>query len=203
MGLLGNAFAQAARMHGIGIISEDERYEAQRKGATIASKIYEPIFDDLVSHNKMLEKIVSDEKKDYESKKKQIKIMYEKLNNEIDELEKRYREKNGMVLENGNIFSGSLIANDISKAIARELILGLGPIPKEILPDYKEAIQYGFNKTKDIFEKKIKLEQEKIDKVIANLLEFKKTSDESFEKAMKLITKLMQKKSYYENMLAR
>lgn len=206
MGMLGNIFAKAARWHGFKVISEDERYEAQRVGADKAREIYGPIFENLVSKHKMLEKLVDDKKKDYEAKKQQLKSVYGDLKNETAVLEQKCREKNGVSLYRASIFSGSAVKIGIDSAMGAfamgELLL-LSPVSKEDVPEYKKAVEYGFNKTKDIFEKKIKSEQAKINKVIEKLFEFTKTSDRSFEEAMKLLTEQLMKKKFYEYMLAR
>lgn len=201
MGMLGNIFAKVARWHGFKVISEDERYEAQRVGADKAREIYEPIFENLVSKHKMLEKLVDDKKKDYEAKKQQLKSVYGDLKNEIAVLEQKCREKNGVSLYRASIFSGSAVKIGIDSAMGE--LLFLSPVSKEDVPEYKKAVEYGFNKTKDIFEKKIKSEQAKINKVIEELFEFTKTSDRSFEEAMKLITEQLMKKKFYEYILAR
>lgn len=214
MGFFENVMVKVARSHGIRVISDDEKWEAERIGADNASKIYEPIFNGLVEQHKELEKIVADKKSDYEDKKDILKNTYLKLQEEVRDLQEQAKASDDEFVRSMAEHSSSLQNSrgtwfglgDISTALGNNgfaPIFGSLAVEKESVQAYRDAIEIGFNRTKDIFEKKIKAESEKINTVIRQIVDFDKNKDETFEQAMEMINGLIMEKKFYEGQLSR
>lgn len=190
----GTLLARGFRVFGVSVISKEEAWEAERIGADRASKIYTPIFKGLEKQHKNLEKLANDKQAAYEEKKAQLKEMYESLQVEIEKLEKECEKKNiPPLLDLSAMFSSSVVANP--------MLLRFSPVSKESVKEYQKSIEEGFNKTKDIFEKKIAVEQDKIDKMIEEIAAFDKNKDVAFKKAMAKLSEQVAKKNYYKILL--
>lgn len=194
MGFLGDAFAVIARTQGLKIISDSERMEAERIGASNAEKIYEPIFERLLSRHEKIEKLSKNKQIRYEEKKESLKKLFIKEQERAEKYKRKCQDK-------GRNTSWSWKELDCSGASSCfGPTIGIRWVSKEDVPDYKKAIERGFEKTKAIYEKKIKVEEEKIDDLIAKMASFDEQCDEVFEKARKKIAEETTKAEFYKLM---
>lgn len=193
MGFLGDAFAVIARTQGFKVISESERMEAERIGASNAQKIYEPIFERLVSRCSKIEKLAKDKQIRYEEKKENLKKLFIKEQERAEKYKRKCQDKGRDTSCGWSTLNASSAMSCFGPTVIRW-------VSKEDVPDYKKAIERGFEKTKTIFEKKIKLEEEKIDQLILDIAAFDDHCDEVFEKARRKIAEETTKAEFYKLM---
>lgn len=193
MGFLGDAFAVIARTQGFKVISESERMEAERIGASNAQKIYEPIFERLVSRCSKIEKLAKDKQIRYEEKKENLKKLFIKEQERVEKYKRKCQDKGRDTSWGWSTLNASSAMSCFGPTVIRW-------VSKEDVPDYKKAIERGFEKTKTIFEKKIKLEEEKIDQLILDIAVFDDHCDEAFEKARRKIAEETTKAEFYKLM---